>query len=745
MNVPYIPGTAPPPELPLGRFLPPIPGGMIRNWCRENLKPGEWVLEPFGFNPLVPIEIATTGHPVLVTVNNPIHAFMLQVLASAPQHEELIAALQDLAVTPKGDDRMEPYIRSLYHVNCTTCGSQIEADAFLWKKEADQPFASQVECPFCGASGEQTLNDETLASMTPLPPMRLHQARALNRIADLEDSLRSQVENALNAYPDRPLIILQTIINKFESLEQTPRRRELLIALILSAADQGNTLWAYPSPRNRPRQLVIPPVFQERNLWKVMEEAVKSWQVLEKPVPVSDWHGDPLESNGIFRFQGRIKELNPAPPDHFFAAIVAALPRPNQAFWTLSALWTGWIWGQEAIAPIRQVLSRQRYDWNWHTNALSGVFNTVLETLHPSQKFWGLITENEPMLLLAVLLAADSAGYKLTAFAQSTDDQVAQCQWEPDLSPTIDNKPGHALGIARQKITEYLRQKGEPASYQMVHTAAVTGLAHETMLAEEISPQSSNISASETQKWIEKPFQEEGFLTRVAGGTASLDTGEWWLVNPAEIALPLIDRVEEQIVRHLVSVRTTSAEAVKLVVYQSFPGIFTPEDSIILTCLESYADLMDPKDHLWELREYEQPAARRADIAAIQESLKHIALRLDYHVSGQAPLLWYEKNNKIPSYSFHVFSSAIFSKHIYQGSQAAQTNIFVFPGSRANLLAFKKQRDPVLRQTLDRDFLFLKFRLVRDLEANPLLSRDLFEEQILADPPEYYSSQLALF
>jgi len=75
MNVPYIPGNAPPPELPLGRFLPPIPEGMISSWCQENLRVDDPVLEPFGFTPLVPIEIALSGHPVLVTVNNPIHAF----------------------------------------------------------------------------------------------------------------------------------------------------------------------------------------------------------------------------------------------------------------------------------------------------------------------------------------------------------------------------------------------------------------------------------------------------------------------------------------------------------------------------------------------------------------------------------------------------------------------------------------------------------------------------------------------
>ena len=170
MNIPYISGIAPPPELPLGRFLPPIPAGMASAWSRQNLNPGDWILEPFGYNPLVVIEMAAAGFPVLVCVNNPIHAFLLKILSSAPQSGDLIAALQDLAVASKGNQRMEPYIRGLYRVNCAACNTQIEADAFLWKKDAHQPFAAIVDCPTCGARGEQTLTEFALENLTPCHP-----------------------------------------------------------------------------------------------------------------------------------------------------------------------------------------------------------------------------------------------------------------------------------------------------------------------------------------------------------------------------------------------------------------------------------------------------------------------------------------------------------------------------------------------------------------------------------------------
>ena len=745
MNTYYISGTDLPPELPLGRFLPPIPEGMVTKWCEENLSPGEWVLDPFGFSPMLPIEVAAAGNPILVTVNNPIHAFILKVLASAPQNEELIAALQDLAVAPKSDDRMEPYIRSLYHVNCADCRHQIEADAFLWEKGTDHPFAVQADCPYCGAHGEQQLTEESLLSLSTLPPKHLHLARAINRIVDRNDPLHPQVENALNAYPARPLIVLQTIINKLDSLEQTPRRRELLIALILSAADRGNTLWAHPSPRNRPRQIVIPSIYKERNLWRVLEESVDVWQTVKTPLPVIEWEGHPSESIGIYRFSGRFKSLDFTTGSPPIRAILTAVPRPNQAFWTLSALWTGWIWGQEAVAPIRPVLSRQRYDWNWHENALNSIFKSIHALNFPNTKFLGLIAENEPMLLLAALMAANAAGFKLTEFAQSQDDQLAQCNWDRTSIPAKTTQPDQAIEIAREKVVAYLHEKGEPASYQQVHAAAVSGLAHENKLAVDKFLQNPHQATSETQKWVESLFQNSNFLTHIAGEKASHETGDWWLTHPSNPQVPLMDRVEERIIHHLIERRMTTAEAVKEAVYKAFPGILTPEDILLLNCLESYADLVDPQSHLWKLRDSEDPAARQQDIRRIRDSLIKIAHRLNYHVNGLDPLLWFEDLRSPPRFSFHILTSAIVSRHLQKPAHDNLTNILVLPGSRANLLAYKKDCNPLLKQILDQQFLVVKFRLIRDLGINPLLSRDLFNEQIITDPPEYHTSQLALF
>jgi len=745
MDIPYIPGSGSPPELPLGRFIPPVPHGMVSEWCKKYLSPGDWVLEPFGFNPIVPIEIAAAGFSILTTINNPIHAFMLQVIASAPQKDSFITALQDLAIAPKGDDRMEPYIRDLYSVNCANCKRKIEADSFLWEKGSNYPFAAQVKCPFCSATGDQDISEDDKAYLDNLPPIQLHRARALNRIVARDDPLRSPVMNALDAYPSRPLIVLQTIINKLDSLEQSARRRELLTALILSAADVGNTLWAYPSPRSRPRQIIVPNVYLERNLWKAMEAAIETWQVVKTPIPVHTWGDAPVEAYGIHLFTGRFRELNPHPGDKFFSAVLGTIPRPNQAFWTLTALWTGWIWGQEAVGPIRNVLARQRYDWNWHTNALKGVFDALETHYYPGLNLWGLVAENEPMLLLATLLASGTSGYSLKAFSHSLDDQIAQCYWQKDPQPAKTVRPEQAMPIAKQQVKTYLTQKGEPANYQQIHTAAIAGLAHENKLGIDIFLQNPNNATSETQKWIESLFTEEDLLIRVGGGKASIETGEWWLRHPENLALPLINRVEREMLEYLFEKKEVYTQEIKGVIYEACQGHLTPANKVLAICLESYADLIDPEARLWKLKDNENQQLRRTEVDEIRELIRNLGKKLNYKTLGEDPIFWFDETLPSPIFSFHVISTTIISKYVRKEQTKAQINILVFPGSRANLIAFKKQRDPVLAELLDQNFLEVKFRLIRDLEANPLISRELFTDQIKVDPPEYRASQLALF
>src|SRR5574339_670757 len=110
---PYIPGMRPVEPGPLARFNPPLEEGVISAWLPAPAfdaaqgKAGSWVLDPFGFSPRLALEAARAGYRVLVTVNNPITRFLLEMSARPPSETDFKAALADLSVAKKGEERCE--------------------------------------------------------------------------------------------------------------------------------------------------------------------------------------------------------------------------------------------------------------------------------------------------------------------------------------------------------------------------------------------------------------------------------------------------------------------------------------------------------------------------------------------------------------------------------------------------------------------------------------------------------------
>src|SRR5262245_54956671 len=138
---PYIPGTKPADPGPLSRFTPPLEEGVIARWLSQHAsRPvGSWLLDPFGFSPRLVLEAARAGYRVLVTINNPVTRFLLEMSANPPSEADFQAALAELAVAKKGDERLGSHLQSLYLTPCEKCGQQIQVDSFLWRRGESLP------------------------------------------------------------------------------------------------------------------------------------------------------------------------------------------------------------------------------------------------------------------------------------------------------------------------------------------------------------------------------------------------------------------------------------------------------------------------------------------------------------------------------------------------------------------------------------------------------------------------------
>jgi hypothetical protein len=95
-------------------------------------------------------------------------------------------------------------------------------------------------------------------------------------------------------------------------------------------------------------------------------------------------------------------------------------------------------------------------------------------------------------------------------------------------------------------------------------------------------------------------------------------------------------------------------------------------------------------------------------------------------------------------YLFHITTTATFGDLLQIEGAVPARRVILVPGSRANLLLFKRRRDPRLNQLLN-EWNFVKFRHLRALAANTMVTRENIDDQMTADQLTYESPQLNLF
>lgn len=772
-DIAYIPGKTPEKSGLLARYLPPVPAGIAVAWLQESADHGSWVLDPFGASPDLPVEIARAGYRVLVTANNPVARFLIELAANPPSEDELSNALAQLAASRKGDERLEPHIKSLYATVCEQCRREIFAEAFIWEHDASTPVAKIYHCPYCGDESERPVNQDDENRAEQFAGGGLHRARALERIAPINNPDRAYAEEALSVYLPRAVYALFTLINKLETfqIETAPssssasQTKRSLDALLLAAFDQANTLWSYPTARERPKQLTVPPRFRERNIWMALEGAVGQLASSSLPIPLTIWPELPPQNGGICIFEGRLKDLQ---TKHLtdqkeaiaFDTVLAAFPRPNQAFWTLSALWAGWLWGRDAVGPFRSVLRRRRYDWSWHTTALHAALSH-LHGLAPSHApFLGLISESEPGFISAAILAASLAGFQLMGLALRAGSGHTQVRWRkrmiseprvPDISDRSQNLDSEQrkywAELFSQAAREYLISRAEASIYLNLHTAGLLSIINEPQFEQPTLVPSE--AYTEVHDSLEEAFTyRKGFL-RFGGSEKSLEVGQWWLRDlSADVVMPppLADRVEEFVSRYLLENPECSFLDADSAACKVMRGLWTPDAELVEECLRSYGQ-RDPDDESWQLRSEDELEVRRHDLLTMRKTLFKMGTNLDYRVSGDNPIVWTDPTGDVPddlAYAFYITDTAMLGQFFYHNPHPPQRSLIVFPGGRSNLVVYKLRHDARLKQTLNLGWRLVKFRLLRRFAENPLINRDNFDEQLELDPTTEDAPQMRL-
>ena len=756
---PYIPGLKAADPGPLSRFLPPLEEGVISAWLSHLDQPSAWLLDPFGFSPRLVLEAARSGYRVLVTANNPITRFLLEMFANPPAQSEFTAALADLGAVKKGDERLAGHLQSLYLTSCEKCNQQIYAQAFLWRKGDDVPYARVYECSQCGDSGERIAAQDDIERARKIAETdSLHRSRAFEKVIALHDEDRFYAEEAIQYYLPRPLYVLTTIINRLDSLNLSAERKRALTALILIACDAGNTIWAHPAERPRPKQLSTPNQFREHNVWMALERGLSLWAETGSTVACEAWparDGRKIpESGGIVIYEGRLKDLAHVIKKEIpIAAVIGSVPRPNQAFWTLSALWAGWLWGKDAVEPYKIALRRRRYDWAWNATALHSTFDHLNDLLPEGVPFFALLPEPEPAFLTSAFTAASAAEFSLQSVALRTEHDPVQVVWKNKQKQKITG-----ADVLQNALQEYLMARGEPAHYLHVHTAGLIALAEAGALKK--PEHEFDEALRNTNILFESALKDKEKFIHYSTGE-SVNTGMWGLVldtsktpqkttgrattsstppsAQSENIESLSDRVEMAVVTYLQKSKKAIYLEIEDDLYPRFTGLLTPSKGLIYAVLNSYAER---ESGCWKLRAEDVASARREELNTIYKLIEKIGKKLGYTTHKQDKLLyWEDAQHGKPVRKFNVMASALINRALLT---IEKDTMLVIPGGRAALISYKQERDPSLAARL-KNYQVAKFRLLRTISEVPILTRETFEEQITSDPVEKSTSQMMMF
>jgi hypothetical protein len=759
--IPFIPGKPMDDAALLSRFLPPIPDGIAKDWIENHVPGGSLVFDPFGTSPHLALEIARAGCAVLTCVNNPIARFLLSLEANPPREENFRSALAELARSRVGEERLEIHLKNLYQTKCTQCGNIVIADAFIWEREASAPYSKIYDCMHCGDTGEHPVIQADIELSQSFTATAMHRMRIIERITSPGEKERKNVAEALSVYQPRALYSLVTLINRLEALLGSSQitgpvdrvRENCLTALVLFALDQGNNLWSHPSGRPRPKQLSASPNFRENNIWFALENAVVQLASELEPVELSEFPNFTSDMRGITVFEGTLRNLSEEAKIRSttsvkdISAVISAIPRHNQAYWTLSALWAGWIWGRETLGEFKSVLLRRRYDWSWHCAALNNAFSSIANILDSHTPMFGIISEADSSFIQSAVVAAEQANFSMNGISLRADNQLAQVHWDYQpqsrfqiTAPVILEEQMQEL-VVRNGI-DYLDQRGEPAPYISLHTSGLSTITENMGISQKQNSPSAD-EYSRIQHLIENSLTFKHGFVRHGGGEKSFENASLWhqeIIEPASI---LSDRVESMIYQLICENERISYFKLDQSICNNFPGFMTPDSELINNCIESYCkkNYLERGDFI--VRDQDKPGKRSLEVAANCLALNELGLNLGFTTDGQNPVLWRTSDEKV-SLVFHVTSSAEIGSFVFYSPHPASKSIIVIPGARANLLLYKLRNNFHLAQIIDRGWRFLKFRHLRHLLESPSLSRENLDRELELDPMTESPAQMRL-
>lgn len=727
----FAPAEPSPPVGLLARYRPPEMGDAARWFAAEFTAPGDLVVDLFCHGPEIVRRVTRLGRRVVGANVNPLLLLAAGLdLEPLPEPMALKAAFTRLADHPKGDRPLRRHVTDRYASRCPTCDTAGVAIWFAWDREGHYPYAKAVDCTRCGRVEEGPTDKADIDRADRFEARGLAYHYFLNRVAPPDYPARERAGELVGLYTSRNLSALMDVTTRFDDMTLDRRVEAALHGILVTAFDRCSSLDAPDEAHARPRVLRPPICFVERNVWRVLEQELERLTGLRESQSPAE-RAPSLEtlldgrSPGYALLPAATPEVAERLPEGKVALIVADPPRRDAVFWALSALWAGWLWDQPMARAIRPFLSRRRFDWGWHRQALRAALAEAGPLLSPEGRLVTLFDGADEGLLETICQATSEAGYKLLGWG-SHPEMGYHLTWRFDGAGTARPTGGRIADEAWQtsraaraaELAERcLVARGEPTPQSIVHTAVCTGVAAE-----------GDLGDRPFRSAVRQGIQQAGLQS--TGGPPSLA----WLPEPVTAEKPpLADRIERAVWEAFQTQAQWADEDLLRRIYGRFSGSLSPGPALVRACVASYGRREEER---WELRPEDQPGQRSEEVRQLRADLRRLGKQLGFKVKKGAgwDVRWREGGEDV--YIYLLSPTVELGRYLLAGPSvpAGASPCLVFPGGRAELLVHKLQRDPRLSQVAqERGWQFIKFRHLRRLIAEGL-DRRSFEAVLGLDP-----------
>lgn len=553
----------------LARYLHPLPGNIAAAYIAAYSQEGDLVLNPFSRSATVAEEAALLGRHALLCDPNPLVTLVLRGALSPISPKELANGFQRLAQAPKGETSLRNHLSHLYETSCSQCQQPVIAHYFLWDRQLDRPVQKCFTCPTCQRERLEAVDEKDLAAVKDIDKRGFHYWAIMQRLAPPDKAAKALVQRLLGLYTPRNLYALATLVNKVETVCDTPDLLAAFRLILLECLDRGSKL-AVPTrgpeaegkgvagqpPAPRQVSLRPPPRFLEVNVWEAFETAYTAFlrwceeaanrpriarltdELAEAlspgcPPQASPIHGIPKP---VLIKRLSLRRLSEELPPGTVALALGEPPPVQDAFLPLSYLWTGWLLGKEAaqaFTPQHLQSSGRPNQWDRHRQAMTAALRSLQRALTPQGRVVLVFKTGNLTMVRALMLAAAAGGFGLEhllyqPLSQSeplgTPPYAGMPGWyilcfqrtpgQHQASPSAASLAPQVRNIALQGAKDVLSKRGEPSPFVWLHHAACLFLDQEGLLSAVAQLQEEGLSpldflAENIKKGLEEGLEHD--------------------------------------------------------------------------------------------------------------------------------------------------------------------------------------------------------------------------------------------